>query len=642
MLLTTAPTPKTAGPTTFTDRVARMTQGNSPISMNGIDGKTLVLQAVDLVQLIGQTVALKKRGRSYIGLCPFHNEKSPSFNVHPDKGFFHCFGCKASGNAIDFVIKRDGLTFPDALRQLAEQYNVELPRSGFNRESAGVKQMLLDACSAAAAYFEQNLRHPQLGQAARAYLAERGFNDETIRNFRLGFAPDGWDGLLRSPVMKKFRPEQLVQAGLLKSRDNERGGGVYDTFRNRLMFPIRDEAGRIIAFGGRVMPGSDAPAKYLNSPETPLFSKSRVAYGLDLGRPRIVETKTVAIVEGYTDVVMAHQYGASNVVSVLGTALTEQHVNLLRRFASRIVLLFDGDAAGDLAVERALELFLTQPIDIAIATLPDGVDPDEYLLQHGQAGFDALLQGAEDALSFQWRQLFRKLAANENDLTGRAKAVESYLERLAKARAGGPVDPIRWGAILARVAKFTDIPADELNRRFKAPRPPRFAPVQPAQPENLKKSSSPAPRPVTALLQAERQILGALLHLPNQWFNVQQVLDAEQFTDETLRPLAVWYWDYQRHEGQPALAELAGLIEDPALKSLAIELAAEVEVMNNPADTLSGALAFLEQEKLRQRDRKLVSELRRSNDKRQDADSEIDALRLLTQAGQARSGVRVS
>ena len=626
-----------------------MAMQNSSSPMNGIDGKTLVLQAVDLVQLIGQTVALKKRGRSYIGLCPFHNEKSPSFNVHPDKNFFHCFGCKASGNSIDFVMKRDGLPFPDALRQLAQQFNVELPRMGINRESAGIRQILLDACSAAASHFEQNLLNAQLGASAREYLAKRGFNEATMRQFRLGLAPDGWDNLLHSPLMKKFQPEQLLQAGLVKQR--EAGGGFYDTFRERIIFPIRDEVGRVIAFGGRVMPGSDAPAKYLNSPETPLFSKSRVAYGLDLARPRVVETKTVAIVEGYTDVVMAHQFGASNVVSVLGTALTEQHVNLLRRFAGRIVLLFDGDAAGDMAVDRALELFLTQPIEIAIATLPDGVDPDEFLLQHGQKGFDNLLAGAEDALSFQWRQLFKQLAASENDLTGRSKAVESYLERLAKARAGGPVDPIRWGAILARVSKFTQIPAEELNRRFKstrqAPRPAKFAPTVASEPENIKKSSSTVPQRVTAHLQAERWILGSLLHVPSAWRDVQQVIDSSEFTDHLLRPLAEWYWDHQRHEGQPVLEELSTLIDDPTLKTLAIELAAEVEVMNNPQDTLSGALAFLQQEKLRQRDRKLVSELRRSNDGAGSADSgfdasEIDALRQLTKAGQVRSGVRVS
>lgn len=612
--------------------------GPSPSISGGLDGKTLVLQAVDLVQLIGQTVALKKRGNSYLGLCPFHSEKSPSFNVHPDKGFYHCFGCKKSGNAIDFVIERDRVEFKDALRQLADQYNVELPKNGGNRESAGLKQSLLDACSAAAAYFEQNLQHPQFGRAGREYLAHRGFNDETIKRFRLGVAPDAWDGLATSPLLKKFRPELLQQAGLLKQR--EKGPGYYDTFRHRLMFPIRDEAGRVIAFGGRVMPGNDSPAKYLNSPETPLFSKSKIAYGLDLGRQKIVESKTVAVVEGYTDVVMAHQFGASNVVSVLGTALTEQHVNTLRRFANRIVLLFDGDAAGDTAVQRALELFLTQPIEIGIATLPDGVDPDEFLLQHGVEAFDQMLAKADDALSFQWRALFQQLQANENDPTARAKAVEAYLERLSAARGSGPVDPIRWGAILARVAKVTQIPADDLNRRFRIQRPApqrQFGRPDQQNPNTTVNISSPKRSNVsTARVAAERWILGGLLHSPSAWQEVQQVVSIDDFMAENLRPLAEWYWDHQRNEGEPDLAEVVAVLDSGPLKTLVIELASEAEAMNNPK-MLADGVGFIRRAKELQAQTKLSGQLRRSKEERLGDDFEIDALTKLQDASRVRS-----
>ncbi len=609
-------------------------------SSSGLDGKTLVLQTVDLAQLIGQTVSLKKRGSSFVGLCPFHNEKTPSFHVHPDRGYFHCFGCKASGNAIDFVMKRDRIEFVEAMKQLAEQYNIELPKFGNSREASSLRQTLLDAHSAAATYFEQNLQHPQIGKAAREYLRSRGFNDETIKRFRIGVSINGYDGLMKSPLMRKFDPQALIQGGLLK-RNDERGS-VYDTFRDRLMFPIRDEQGRVIAFGGRVMPGSDSPAKYLNSPETPLFSKSKVAYGLDLSRQRIVESKTVAIVEGYTDVVMAHQFGASNVVSVLGTALTEQHVSTLRRFADRIVFLFDGDAAGDLAVERALQLFLTQPIEIGIATLPGGMDPDEYLLEHGLEAFDAMLKNAEDALNFQWRQLFKKLSASENDLTARSKAVESYLEQLAAARSGGPVDPIRWGSILSRVSKFTEIPVDDLNRRFRVRRSapaasfPRPGTVKPQATEPVKSENSAPSRSVPAARrQAERWILGGLLHVPAAWQKVQQVIDCTEFMTEEIRPLAVWYWDYQRHEGAPVLEELIAALDNDMLKSLAIELASEVETMNNLHQTLSDAVQFVQREKDRSVRQKLVNDLRRSTQEHQD--SADDVLRRLSEAARARS-----
>lgn len=591
-----------------------------------IDAKTLVLQAVDLVQLIGQSVSLKKRGQSFIGLCPFHQEKTPSFHVHPDRGYFYCFGCKASGNAIDFVMRRDRLEFVDALRHLAEQYQIELPRFGSARDSGGLRQTLLEAHSIATTYFENNLRHPQIGQKAREYLMSRGFNEDTIRRFRLGLATPAFDGLMKSPLMQKFSPGILLRAGLLRTGES---GNVYDTFRDRLIFPIRDETGRVIAFGGRVLPGSDHPAKYLNSPETPLFSKSRVVYGLDLARPRVLETRTVAIVEGYTDVVMAHQFGATNVVSVLGTALTEQHITLLRRFADRIVLLFDGDNAGDLAVERALQLFLTQPIEIGIATLPTNIDPDEYLLKQGLSSFDRLIDQAQDALTFQWKKLFQRLSKTENDLTARSRLIDEYLQRLSSARSGGPVDPIRWGSILARVSKLTNIPVDELNQKFRVRKTRGRSSIPSISPTGSVNRAQPTLVP-PARCQAERWILGGLLHLPRAWANVQQVLDSKDFMTEKLKPLAEWYWDYQRHEGEISLKELIVQLEDPELKSLAIELASEVETMNNLHQRLEEAVQFIQREREISSLEKQVLELKRS--KELEAIRGDEVLRSLTAA----------
>src|SRR5918993_1159355 len=462
---------------------------------SGMDYKALVLQAVDIVQLVGQSVALKRRGKDYVGLCPFHSEKTPSFHVSPTKQFFRCYGCKAGGNAIDFVMQRDRVAFMEALRSLGEQAGVEMPKFGVSKEKMGERQVLLEAHSAACGFFEKLLTGDGVGAAARAYLAERGINAESIKRFQIGVAADAWDALLRSPAVRKYPPQLLATGGLVKPRQS--GDGFYDTFRNRLMFPIRDENGRVIAFGGRVMPGSDDPAKYLNSPETPLFSKGRSVFGLDLARQRIVETRTVVVVEGYTDVVVAHQYGASNVVSVLGTAMTEQHVNTLRRFADKIVLLFDADAAGDLAVDRAVGLFLTQPVEIAIASMPADVDPDEYLLEHGAEGFERMLAGATDALSYKWKQLSRRFNETGNNLTGQQKAVEEYLKLLADARGTGPVDANRWHMALAR------------GRR-------RFLPAQD---------------------RAERGIRGILWIEPRRWTQVQQTVHVTDFPDATRQRL---------------------------------------------------------------------------------------------------------
>ena len=465
-----------------------------------IDFKAQVLAATDIVQLIGQSVGLKKRGKDYVGLCPFHNEKSPSFYVSPARQFFYCFGCKAKGDSIGFIIQRDRVGFIDALRTLGDAAGLQMPKYKGSSESPGQRQALFDAQTAAVSFFENLLHDPARGAAGRDYLIKRGFNDETIKKFHVGLAIDSWDNLLRSPISRKFSPDVLVAASLLKAREN--GNGHYDTFRNRLMFPIRDESGRTIAFGGRVMPGSPDPAKYLNSSETAIFHKSRCAYGLDMARQRIVEKRTVAVVEGYTDVMMAHQFGVSNVVSILGTGMTAEHITLLRRFADKIVLLFDADSAGDSAADRVVELFLTQPVELAVASMPLGMDPDEYLLEHGAEAFEKVIDSAVDVLTYKWKQLSTQFAKSAGDLTGQQKAVTEYLDLLADARGAGPVDSIRWGSALARVSRLTDIPVDELNARFRNRKPKaKPAPLRPRPDNNSPGRQQPGIAPGNAAIK---------------------------------------------------------------------------------------------------------------------------------------------
>ena len=595
------------------------------------DYKMQVLGAIDIVELIGRSVALKRRGKDYLGLCPFHQEKTPSFHVNQSRQYFYCFGCKAHGNALDFVMKRDRIEFVDALNLLGEQAGIERPRSGASKQKAGEKQALLEMQSAACAFYEKMLAHPDHGRAARQYLAERQINAESIKRFQIGLAPDAWDALLSGPVGRKFPGPQLQLGGLVKAR--ERGGeGFYDTFRNRLMFPIRDENARVIAFGGRKMPGSEDPAKYLNSPETPLFSKSRCVFGIDLARQKMVETRTAVVVEGYTDVIVAHQFGAANVVSPLGTALTEQHVGILRRFADRIVLLFDADGAGDAAVDRAVGLFLTQPVEIAIASMPDGVDPDEFLLQNGAQAFTGLIEGAADALSYKWKQLVRQFDESGGDLTGQQKAIETYLELLASARGAGPVDSIRWGSALARVSRLTDIPVDELNRRFKARKAPPRGPSAP----KVSGVAVPAPagpaQPLNARSRAELQILGILLMQPGRWAEVQRTVHVEDFTGEPHRKLAELYWNHQRDEGEPVFNEFLGVLQEPELAELAMAAVEEVEALADPDQVLAESLAYLERLRRVNEEQKLVAALRRTSD----GSSELDEVALLKELTESR------
>lgn len=613
------------------------------------DGKSLVLSAIDIVQLIGQSVKLTRRGKDYVGLCPFHQERTPSFYVIPAKQYFHCFGCKSAGNAIDFVIKRDRVDFKEALELLARQAGLELPRSDGQKRSAGERQSLLEACSAAAGLFDKWLQHPQTGEAARAYLENRGFTAESVRRFSIGFAPDAWDSIA-SALSRKFPSALLLQAGLVKARDS--GGGVYDVFRNRLMFPIRDETGRTIAFGGRIMPGpeADKTAKYLNSPETPLFHKGRAVFGLDLAKQKVIETRTVAIVEGYTDVVMAHQYGASNVVSILGTAMTEGHVALLRRFAERIVLLFDADAAGDAAVNRTVELFLTQPIEIAIATIPEGLDPDEFLLKYGTQAFNDLLSNAVDALTYKWEQL-RGEFASAGGLTGQQKAVSAYLELLSAARANGPVDPLRWGMALNQVAKLVGIPVDDLHRRFGSPNATggrgvggratirrsggTVSDVAQAPPDGSPTvHDGPVARgPPTARDRAERWLLGAVLREPSRWDEIQQEVQPQDFTDDRRQRLAELFWDVARHDGHLELHELLSLMGDDAgMRTLAVTLVEEVEALSDAEQVVSSAVQHIRRSRERVEESQKLAQLDRAGRSAQPSDREPgDEVSLLQQ-----------
>ena len=487
--------------------------------------------------------------------------------------------------------------------------------------------------SAAGAFFARQLEHPEVGRAAREYLVARGINDESVKRFQIGFAADAWDELLRGPVGKKYPPDQLADGGLAKPRQT--GNGYYDVFRNRLMFPIRDDNGRVIAFGGRVMPGSEDPAKYLNSPETPLFSKSRTIFGLDLAKQKIVESRTVVIVEGYTDVVMAHQFGASNVVSPLGTALTEDHIKVLRRFADRIVLLLDADSAGDAAADNAVGKFLTQEIDIAVASMPEGVDPDEFLLEHGLTGFNEMIASATDALAFKWKRLLKQFNASGDSLTGQQKGVEAYLDVLANARGSGPVDALRWGMALSQVSRLTEIPVAQLNRRFKASKqvsrrlsdaaPSTYVQAETSyepttgDPSTAQESPAlPVRRLLTAQEMAERRLLGVLLIDPARWQLVQQQVHLDDFSDPLHRELAETYWSHQQDEGEPVFNEFLGLLANENLRDLAVVAVGETEIMSDPGELLTESLAFFIEARTRRDERKLLSEVQRKSSKDDD------------------------
>ncbi len=396
------------------------------------DAISRVRDSVDIVDLVSGYVSLRKTGRNWVGLCPFHNEKTPSFSVNSDKQIFHCFGCGAGGDAFKFLELQEGLNFPEAVRKLAERSGITLPesrQSGDTRKADDERKALLAVQAEAAAYFRREFEGPA-GSAARTYLSKRGLTQAVIDEFFLGFARPEWDGLLRHLRQKGHAPTLLERAGLIVRRSE--GEGHYDRFRGRIIFPIRDIGGSVIAFGGRVM--DDSLPKYLNSPETPLYSKSNVLYCLDRAKEAARKQGYFIIVEGYLDAIACHQYGAKNAVATLGTALTDGHLRLMRRFAQNLVLIFDPDAAGVKAAMRGFDLLAGSGMKVNVVSLPDGDDPDTFLQKRGYEAFASCLKGSVKFMDFVLGQVVKDGAGAAIDVkVDRAAEMLAYIARIPSA-----------------------------------------------------------------------------------------------------------------------------------------------------------------------------------------------------------------
>jgi len=358
-----------------------------------------ITNRADILDIVSEFVLLKKSGRNYLGLCPFHTEKTPSFTVSPDKQIYYCFGCGEGGDAIRFLMKQEAIAFPEAVKRLAKRYGVEIPSESMDphqRQQMDEKERLLAVNQAAGEFFQICLSEPNGGKAARDYLVKRGLALETCSLFRLGFAPDEWDRLARFFMKKKIPFALAEKTGLVLPRKQK--SGYYDRFRARIVFPICDIGGRIIGFGGRVM--DDRIPKYLNSPESPVYHKGKSLYGLNLAKQACRETDSVYIVEGYFDLIALYQAGIKNVVATLGTALSEVHVRTLKGYARKAVLVFDSDTAGVNAARRSIDIFMQAAMEARILVLPTGHDPDTYILSFGGAEFKKLADRASGMMEF--------------------------------------------------------------------------------------------------------------------------------------------------------------------------------------------------------------------------------------------------
>ncbi len=359
-----------------------------------------ILNTSDIVDIVSESVILKKSGRNFFGLCPFHAEKTPSFSVNPDKQIFHCFGCSTGGNVLSFVMKYHGISFPEAVKMVARKYNIVIETESVDpakRSEMMLKESLFRLNKRVMQYFQDNLEIDSAAAGARSYLEKRQISQETMDTFCLGFARPGWDGVVNFLHREKITRRAATHSGLVLPK--RQGDGFYDRFRNRLMFPIFDINMQVAGFGGRVMSSEENP-KYMNSPETPIYNKSRILYGLHQSKQYCRREGTVHIVEGYFDFLSLYQNGVKNTVASLGTALTPEHVRILKGYAKTMILVFDSDAAGINAAKRSIKIFMKEGVDTRILVLPKGHDPDSYVVEHGSDAFIEMASGAKTVMQF--------------------------------------------------------------------------------------------------------------------------------------------------------------------------------------------------------------------------------------------------
>ncbi|MDQ7031234.1 MAG: DNA primase [Desulfonauticus sp.] len=379
-----------------------------------------IKQRLDIVEIIGRYVQLRQVGTRWVGPCPFHQETKPSFNVSPDKGFFYCFGCQAAGDVIHFYQRINGLEFKEALEELAQEAGVSLNYNKVKKTSGGLKKQFYFLHRVAKEFFRQNLEG-NLGHVARKYLNQRKISPEVSSKFELGYSLDAWQGLENYFRTHKLDIEQAILCGLLVKNEK---GRIYDRFRNRLMFPILDYQGRVVAFGARAL-GNDEP-KYLNSSESVIYKKGEHLYGLYQARPYIIKTKSVILTEGYIDVLSLVQAGYANACAILGTSLTEQQVFRLAQCASKVILLLDGDSAGLKAALRSAEMILSKGLECEVAVLPEGEDADSFLKQHGPEALQDILHRASSGLDYCLKMLRENKSPG-----GQLQWVDNFLSRIS-------------------------------------------------------------------------------------------------------------------------------------------------------------------------------------------------------------------
>jgi DNA primase len=535
--------------------------------------------ANDIVAVVGTYVALRPAGQTYKGLCPFHDDKRPSLDVDPRRQRYRCWACNKAGDVINFIQEFERVSFIEARELLARRAGISLENLA-GKPQGPSRASMLDVMRWAGELFENCLLESPLAEAARVYLGERKLTGETVRRFGLGFAPGAGSWLFQQAAAAKMSVELLEMVGLIAKRSEDRS--YYDRFRDRVMFPIRDPQGRTVGFGGRILPTSafaDRAPKYYNSSETPLFSKSEQLYGIDLARQAAAKAGYLAVVEGYTDVLMAHQYGIAHVVATMGTALNARHVAQLRRLVPRVVLVFDADQGGDTGVDRAIEVFVSNDLDLRVAALPEGLDPCDLLVAQAAEPFRAALEQAIPVFEYKLQRVWA--AEAPNGLEGKRRAVEQLLTLLAAA----PEDrSVKLELMVNRIGHRLNLKEETLWTRFRELRAARRATAEKARPEPLAGSQplaalqaenatpQAAPQAAARSAPAERheiQLLEVLLAYPNLVATARAEVTPEEVEHPGLRLLLECLYRLEAEGVQPDLDHLHGRLDNERLMETA-------------------------------------------------------------------------
>ncbi|MBU0682261.1 MAG: DNA primase [Proteobacteria bacterium] len=460
----------------------------------------LVKDAADIVEVINEHVPLQKRGGRYIGICPFHSEKTPSFSVNQDRGFFHCFGCKESGDVISFIMKYHSLSFVDALKELAQRYGIVIEDKELGpleKARAEKRKQLFAANEVAADFYHDFLVNSPIAEPARAYLESRRIPLEIIKSFRLGYAPDSWDFLTKKLDVAKFNQETAVEAGLLVAKEN---GNYYDRFRKRILCPIFSMAGEVAGFGGRIL--GDGQPKYLNTAETPVFDKGSILFGLYQTKKALQESKRCVLVEGNFDLLSMVAAGVGHVAAPLGTAVTLQHIRLLKRYVPEVILLFDGDQAGMKAAMRSVPFFLTEQLEGKVAILPEGHDPDTFLRDEGKVAMEDLLSKAYSLPDFIFGRFVEEYGLG---IEGKGKIIRE-LQPLIKAIGN---DQLQRSVFIAHFSEKLGLDPKEVAGHYQA--------------GTQEKALLPPVRPTGQVTSGHRRFLEFLIMYPE---HLSQFLDA--------------------------------------------------------------------------------------------------------------------